>query len=317
MTSLITGATGFVGRNLLRELVNRGESVIAISRRPHLEQLEKSVNWCQFPENSKGWTEIIDQVSTVYHFAWSSLPQTSNDDPLKDASDNIIGTLGLLEAAKKKSNLRLVFPSSGGTVYGVLASVPVNERHDTHPRCAYGVSKLAVEKYLALYHDLWGLDCVALRISNAYGPGQTVGRNFGAISTFAACVTRGEPITIFGDGSIIRDYLYIDDLIEAIIAAGSHRGGAPVINIGSGVGHSLNDIVDGLGRFCAEKIEVNYIARRDLDIAVSVLDVSLAEAILKWKPHTAFEVGIESTLKALRGTQKNTDQPGKLDSDRS
>lgn len=197
------------------------------------------------------------------------------------------------------TNLRLVFASSGGTVYGVLTSVPADERDDTRPRCAYGVSKLAVEKYLTLYHDLWRLDCVSLRISNAYGPGQKVGRNFGAISTFAAHVSRGEPITVFGDGSVIRDYIYIDDLIEAIIAAGRHRGGPRVMNIGSGIGKSLNDIINALGRLSAKKIQVNYAAGRDLDVPVSVLNISLAEAILKWKPRTCFEAGMVSTLNEL------------------
>ena len=298
MTSLITGATGFVGQSLLRELVKRGERVIAVSRQPRRNELEKSVSWRLFPKSAAGWNDILEQVSTVYHFAWSSLPESSNKDPLRDASDNILGTLQLLEAAKKRSNLRLVFASSGGTVYGILASVPANEQHNTNPRCAYGVSKLAIEKYLTLYHDLWGLDCIALRISNAYGPGQRVGRNFGAISTFAANVTAGEPITIFGDGSIIRDYLYINDLVEAIVAAGNHRGGPTVMNVGSGIGKSLSDIIAVLRRISTE-VKVNYLPGRDLDVPVSVLDTSLAKTVLKWQPRTSFEVGIESTLKAL------------------
>ena len=161
MTSLVTGAKGFIGQALLRKLISRGENVIAVSRKPHRDEPEKLVSWRVFPKTSGGWSELLEQVSTVYHFAWSSLPESSNKDPLRDASDNILGTLQLLEAAKKRNNLRLVFASSGGTVYGILASVPANERHDTNPRCAYGVSKLAIEKYLTLYHDLWGLDCVA------------------------------------------------------------------------------------------------------------------------------------------------------------
>jgi UDP-glucose 4-epimerase len=138
-------------------------------------------------------------------------------------------------------------------------------------------------------------------MSNAYGPGQMVGRNFGAISTFAAHVVAGEPITIFGDGSIIRDYVYIDDLVEAVVAAGSQHGGPTVMNVSSGIGRSLNDIVAVLRRIYT-RVEVNYLPGRELDVPVSVLDASLAEAILKWKPRTSFEVGIESTVKALRGT---------------
>jgi UDP-glucose 4-epimerase len=156
---------------------------------------------------------------------------------------------------------------------------------------------------LGLYHDVWGLDGVALRISNAYGPGQKVGRNFGAVSTFVARVTAGESITIFGDGTITRDYLYIDDLIDAVIAAGLHRGGPTVMNVGSGVGKSLNDIVDVLGKIEARKINVNYVAQRDLDVPVSVLDISLAERILKWTPRTSFEAGVAATLQAMRAAR--------------
>jgi UDP-glucose 4-epimerase len=254
-----------------------------------------------FPKTATEWQALLEQVSAVYHLAWSSLPQSSNADPPLDASDNIVGSLQLLEAAKKATNVRVVFASSGGTVYGILASVPANELHSTHPRCAYGVSKLAIEKYLGLYHALWGLDCVALRISNAYGPGQQVGRNFGAISTFAANAAAGEPITVFGDGSVIRDYLYIDDLVAAFVAAGNHRGGPTVMNIGSGVGSSLNDIIAAL-RQIYTRVDVKYVPRRDLDVPTSILDVSLAKATLQWIPRTSFEAGVERTAKAFRSS---------------
>jgi UDP-glucose 4-epimerase len=233
--------------------------------------------------------------------AWSSLPQTSNEDPVQDASDNIVGTLGLLEAAKRKGNVRIVFSSSGGTVYGALKSVPANEQHETRPLCAYGVSKLTVEKYLALYHDLWALDSIVLRISNAYGPTQKVGRNFGAIATFATCFAMGEPITIFGDGSVVRDYVYIDDVVDAIISAGDQQSGFAIINIGSGTGKSLRDIIRTLSGICVKSVPVKYVAGRAADVPISVLDVRLAETTLGWKPHTPFEVGVESTVRALYG----------------
>jgi UDP-glucose 4-epimerase len=256
------------------------------------------VTWRELPTDVAGWSDLLKTVTTVYHFAWSSLPKTSNEDPIGDAKDNILGTLGLLEAARKNGHVRIVFASSGGTVYGVLQSIPANELHSTRPRCAYGVTKLAVEKYLALYHDLWGLDCIALRISNPYGPRQVVGRNFGAVSTFAACVVRGDPITIFGDGSVIRDYLYIDDLVEALIAAGDYHGGPVALNVGSGIGKSLNDIVDILQKKSNRTLAVRYVVARDLDVPISVLDVSLAESLLKWKPCTPFEKGVAATLVA-------------------
>jgi UDP-glucose 4-epimerase len=301
MACLITGATGFIGKHLLRELVSRGESVIAVSRWPQLHKPHKLVSWRLFPNDTAGWNELLEQVSTVYHFAWSTLPQTSNDDPLADASQNILPAILLLEATKNRPGLRIVFASSGGTVYGTLTSVPADEQHPTRPRCAYGVSKLSVEKYLTLYRDLWNVDCLSLRIGNPYGPGQTVGRNFGAISTFASHMAKGEPITIFGDGSVIRDYIYIGDVVEALIAAGKRRGGPACVNIGSGIGKSLNDILDTLRSFeGSPHIKVEYVGARNFDVAISVLDISLAQRELGWIPQTSFATGVEATFAALR-----------------
>jgi UDP-glucose 4-epimerase len=299
MTSIVTGATGFIGNNLVRALAKRGERLIALSRQPILSYRNELVTWRSYPETVAAWDDILEEGSTVYHLAWSSLPQTSNENPIKDASDNILGSLHLLDAAKRKGKVRVVFASSGGTVYGPLKSVPASEQHDTRPLCAYGVSKLTIEKYLAFYHDLWGLDTMVLRISNAFGPGQTVNRNFGAISTFATRLAEGQPITIFGDGSVIRDYIYIDDLIEALITAGNRQGLSGIINIGSGVGKSLHDIVRLLERIYKKQIEINYFTRRTADVPVSVLDVSLADGILGWKPRTTFEVGVERTARAI------------------
>lgn len=300
MTAVVTGATGFIARNLLRALAQRGQRGIGVSRTPHLGPHDNLVSWHAYPQTDEGWTEILGRASVVYHCAWSSLPQSSNDDPITDASENIIGTLRLLQAAKGRKDLRIVFPSSAGTVYGILDSVPVGEEHSTNPRCAYGVSKLAVEKYLAIHRELWGLDAVALRISNAYGPGQQVARNFGAISTFATRALRGDPISIFGDGSVVRDYIYVDDIVQAMIAAGSLRGGPSVINIGSGVGKSLDDILCVLAGILGREIKAQYRAKRKFDVPVSVLDISLAQDILNWRPKTSFEVGVESTVRALR-----------------
>ncbi len=257
------------------------------------------MSWRPYPTNSDEWGELLAHVSTVYHFAWSGLPQSSNQDPEQDAQ-NIISTLQLLEAAKKKAQLRLVFASSGGTVYGILNSPAASEQHRTRPRCAYGVSKLAVENYLTMYRDLWGLDCVSLRISNAYGPGQKVGRNFGAVSTFVTRVAQREPITIFGDGSVVRDYIYVDDLVEAVIATGEYREGPTVMNVGSGVGASLNDIVEAIRILCPNEVDVSYGTGRALDVPVSVLDISLASSTLGWKPRTSLRAGIEATYRALQ-----------------
>ena len=298
-----------MGRALAKKLVTCGENVVGLSREPNAPGLDKAIKWRKFPSDQAGWNDILDGASTVYHFAWSTLPEASNKNPLADASENILSALMLLEAAKREPTVRIVFASSGGTVYGVLKSVPADERHATRPRCAYGVSKLAVENYLTLYRDIWGVDCISLRIGNPYGPGQDVDRNFGAISTFASRVIKGEPISIYGDGAVVRDYIYITDLIEALIAAGKLRGGVTTLNIGSGVGKTLNDIVDalrGLTKPCP--IIVNYVNARDFDVPISILDISLAQATLGWRPRVSFADGVRTTFEALRKLDGSTDR---------
>ncbi|PNG25025.1 NAD-dependent epimerase/dehydratase family protein [Methylocella silvestris] len=302
MTVLITGATGFVGQALLKELAQRDEEVIVVSGKPRIARSSPSMIWRTLPNyEAIDWLPLLDGVSTIYHLAWSSLPQSSNSDPVGDALDNIVGSLRLIEAANKKGGVRFVFTSSGGTVYGPLSTLPAPEIHRTRPTCAYGVSKLTVEKYLDFYHDLYGFNAVSLRISNPYGPGQSTGRNFGAIATFASLVLDDKPINIYGDGSVVRDYLYISDLVRAIVAAGSVQSQSRVINVGSGAGHSLNDVIDVIRSLTGRSIKVNYLPPRRFDVPISVLDVSRAEVELGWTPIVSFADGIEATLQALSG----------------
>jgi len=300
MTSVITGASGFIGRALSSELVRRGDDVVGVTRAPSLPGLDKAIKWKKYPRDISGWSEVLGGASTVYHLAWSTLPEMSNKDPLADASENIGPALMLFEAVRRQPGIRVVFASSGGTVYGTLTSVSANERHVTRPHCAYGVSKLAVEHYLTLYRDMWGVDGISLRMGNPYGPGQNVSRNFGAISTFASHAAKGEPIRIFGDGTVVRDYIYITDLVDAVIAAGQSRDDVATLNIGSGIGKSLNDVVEVL-RGLAEPppVVVDYVKGRDFDIPVSVLDISLAKVKLGWQPRTSFRDGVRATFEAM------------------
>ncbi len=299
MIALVTGASGFIGSALVAALTAEGHRVVAVARRPPPTACE-GVSWVQADLRTyTGWTALLDRVTTVYHLAWSSLPATSNQDPIADAQDNIVGTLRLLEAAKTRPGIRFVFISSGGTVYGRLQTACAAETHPTHPTCAYGVSKMAVEKYLELYAALWGLDAITLRVSNVYGPGQDTQRNFGAVTTFARRALAGKPITIYGNGSVIRDYLYISDLVEALLAAGQMRGGGPVLNVGSGVGHSLNDVLRLVGAALGRPIAVEYLPARNFNVPISVLDISRARDTLSWKPKVPLADGTAATLAGL------------------
>jgi UDP-glucose 4-epimerase len=300
MSALVTGASGFIGSAVVAALTRHGEHVVAVARRPP-PVAAPGTSWIKADlRTHTEWSALLEGITTIYHFAWSTLPATSNEDPVADASDNIVATLRLLEAVKTKPRIRFVFASSGGTVYGQLQAGRAAETHPTQPTCAYGVSKLAVENYLRLFTSMWGLDAVTLRISNPYGPGQDTGRNFGAVTTFAQRALNGEPITIYGDGSVVRDYLYISDLVNAVVRAGQMRGGVPVMNIGSGVGRSLNDVVDTVAAALGRPVATRYLPPRNFDVPMSVLDIETARVALSWSPKVDFPHGVMSTLSGLR-----------------
>lgn len=188
-------------------------------------------------------------------------------------------------------------------MYGRVNAIPIPESHPTTPICAYGASKLAVEKYLHIYQNLWGLNSVALRIANPFGPGQLPKPGFGVIATFAKKVIKGEPITIFGDGSVVRDYLFIDDLVDAILAAGARVRGAEVINIGSGQGYSLLELIKALHDQLGHKPDVRFESSRSFDVPVCVLDITKAKSELDWTPKTSLQNGIATVLNAYSASK--------------
>jgi UDP-glucose 4-epimerase len=192
-----------------------------------------------------------------------------------------------------------VFASSGGTVYGRLTQVPAPEEHGLQPLCAYGVSKRAVEAYLDLFAAFGTIWPVSLRMGNLFGPGQGTARLFGAISHFSKRALTGVPIHIFGDGSTVRDYVYIDDAVDALLAAGHARFSSPALNIGSGQGRSLNDIVAMLERTLGRPIAVKRQPARPFDVPVSVLDPAKALRELGWKSSVPFEDGLARTLASM------------------
>ena len=297
MTSLVTGAAGFLGRNLTAALVQSGERVVAFGRAFRRPSPSAGVTWVNADLSTfDHWETLLEDVSTVYHLAWSSLPHSANADPLRDASTNILTTLRLLEGLRSRPGVRFVFTSSGGTVYGCLDVVPVPEEHPTKPLTAYGVSKLTIENYLNFFSDAHGLDPVSLRISNLFGPGQAFGRGFGAIATLSAFALRGEPIRIYGDGETVRDYIFVTDVVEALLRAGRSSATSRVLNIGTGEGHSLNDIVNIVARYIDRPLKVNYEARRSFDIPVSVLKIERARNELGWSPIVPFNEGVAQTI---------------------
>ncbi|RYZ90852.1 MAG: NAD-dependent epimerase/dehydratase family protein [Proteobacteria bacterium] len=302
MRALVTGARGFLGSQMIDRLLSEGHEVIAASRTA-TESDREGLSWIRYPARVGDWVGALDGVGTVYHFAWSTTPSTSNERPIDDAIENVVPSIALLEALRVQK-ARLIFASSGGTVYGATSAVKVRENSPTSPISAYGVSKLAVENYVNFYSKVYGVEATCLRISNPYGPGQPGDKSFGAVATFARAALRGEPIKIFGDGTIVRDYLYVDDLITAILLAGKADAPVSTLNIGSGEGTSLNEIIEGLQEFLAQRLVVEYFPQRKFDVPVSILDIELARNSLGWSPLTRFPDGLAKTLEGMQSHRR-------------
>lgn len=286
-----------MGVHLANRLLSEGYSVRIYDRSPNrFGATPRGVEYVEGELGNHGLIrEAVEDVEIVFHFVSTTLPKTSNDDPIYDVRSNLIDTLQLLEACVEAGVRKVVFSSSGGTVYGVPQTVPITEDHPTDPTTSYGVVKIAVEKYLGLFHRLYGLDYAALRISNPYGPYQNPGGQQGVVAVFLHRLYAGQPITIWGDGGVVRDYLYVSDLVEALELAAEVETRQKVLNIGNGQGTSLNDLIALMAEVTGRRPEVEYLPGRMLDVPANVLEVSRAREELGWKAHTDFADGIGRT----------------------
>jgi len=199
----------------------------------------------------------------------------------------------------------VIFASSGGTIYGDSLGAPLTEDHPKAPICAYGVVKLAIENYLQLYSSQFGLRTFSLRMSNAYGPGQLQGAVIGSVANFLKSIVRGQPLEVWGDGKIVRDYVYIDDIVDGftrcILNSASIQSGA--YNIGSGTGYSLNQVIDLICEVTGLSTEVDYLAGRDFDVQSIVLDTSKMTQATNWRAKTELSEGIREMFNSISNSE--------------
>ncbi len=305
MKALVIGGNGFIGTALVDRLVERGIEVRVFDRYP--SRFKEPVAGVEYMigdfANLGEVHQAVSGVAWVFHLAYTTLPETSNEDPVYDVRSNVIDTIQLLQECCENEVDKLVFVSSGGTVYGVPQCVPIKENHPTNPICSYGITKLTIEKYLALFHHLKHLEYSVARIANPYGERQNPNAKQGAIGVFLGRIARSQPITIYGDGSVVRDFLYIDDAAEALIACADYVAapdGPRLFNIGSGVGYSLNEIVDTIKKVVDVDVKVNHIPARQVDVPSNVLDIDLARTALKWEPKVDLETGIHKAWQWIK-----------------
>jgi UDP-glucose 4-epimerase len=299
MTSLIVGGGGFLGKNLAGLLLSEGQPV-RIFERIGYDRLQfpqhKDIEWSFGDYASQDdISPALRNIEVVYLFASTTTPKTSNDDFGYDIESNLVATVSFLGIASQHAIRKIIFPSSGGTVYGVPENTPIPETHSNHPICSYGINKLAIEKYLALFQRQYGLDYTILRISNPYGPYQPVNSGQGVVATFLHKVINNEEIEIWGDGSTIRDYVYVADVARALLQAANKNSAQRIFNIGSGLGHDLNEILVQIEQVVGKKARRRHLAGRLLDVPANVLDIGMARQILDWSPAYNLHEGLEAT----------------------
>lgn len=254
------------------------------------------MEWCDGDLSDTGsLIDAVKSVDVIYHLANSSTPLSANLNLAADLQANVLPSLALLDYASRHPIGRIVFVSSGGTIYGRDVPVPTPETAPTDPITAYAIGKLALEKYLALSELLHGLRYRILRVSNPYGPFQTSGKRQGIIAALISRRLRDEEIEIWGDGSVVRDFIYIDDVVDAMIAASADTSAQRIFNIGSGEGHSIRDIV---GAVEAHLGELKLVSRsnRTVDLPVSILAIDRAKQELGWSPKISLSEGIDRTI---------------------
>lgn len=296
---LVTGGAGFIGAHLVDRLVASGHQVRVLDRVP----VDVRPAWLASPQIDYLMGDFSDHsfldaalkdVDVVYHLVSTTIPATSNIDPVFDVQSNLVGTLSLLQIALAAEVKKIIFVSSGGTVYGKPKSLPIKETDPTDPICSYGITKLAIEKYLAMFRELHGLDFLVFRLANPFGERQRPGAQ-GVIAAFMQRVSEGKPIEIWGDGSVVRDYIYIRDVIDVLVSGISYDGKSHVFNLGSGLGRSLNEIIDALRAVTGRLVESTYKSGRPLDVPKSVLDISLVKREFGWEPSLDFRGDLGKT----------------------
>lgn len=303
--ALLLGGAGFLGSHILEVLLEDGYSVRVFDRARNRTGVHPAsgVEFCEGDFGNRGdLAAALEGCQTAFHLVATTVPKTSNDDPVHDLETNLLPTVRFLDLARRNKVKKIVFASSGGTVYGVPAAVPIPEHHDTKPVCSYGIHKLAIEHYLHLFHRLHDLDYCVLRVSNAFGERQRPGASQGVVATFLDSALRGEEIVVWGDGSVVRDYVYVKDVARAFCLAARYSGAPRIFNIGSGRGITVNELVASIESLLGRPVPRRYLPSRPFDVPANVLDTSLAGAHLDWRPQHTFHEGLCRTLDWMRST---------------
>ncbi|PTR09611.1 UDP-glucose 4-epimerase [Nitrosospira sp. Nsp5] len=310
MKCVLFGGGGFIGSAVADRLLLDGH-FLRIFERPRVEPYRKFETY-EYVEWMTGdllsahdVSDAIDGVDVVLHLVSTTLPKSSNDDPIYDVQSNLVATLQLLNTMVEKKIPKIVFISSGGTVYGTPVYLPIDERHPTDPLVSYGITKLAIEKYLLMFERIHGIKSIILRVANPFGERQRIETAQGAIGVFLNRALCHQPIDIWGNGSITRDYIYISDVADAFACALSYSGQKSVFNISSGKGTSIHTLIALIEDVLNQPIEYRHLPERPFDVPISILSNELARQELGWAPNVQIREGIVRTAAWIKKTLPN------------
>lgn len=300
MRIALLGGGGFIGTNLALRLVGNVAELRGFGRRRVFPEAWQGLPWTVGEIGGPEVRHVIAGCDTVIHLAGTSTPGTADRKIADDAGLNVIDTLKLLDQCVELGVSRVIFVSSGGTVYGVPQQIPTTEQAATDPITAYGVAKLAIEKYLKVYEKQRGVDYRILRVANPFGPYQTTRKAQGILAAAIASCLHDTPLQIWGDGRVVRDYIFVGDVVDALVRVLDHQGDTRVFNIGSGMGRSLLDVVCAVESLAGKKLHLEFLPARPVDVPVSILDSTLAARELGWRCTTSFESGVSLTMQWAR-----------------
>ena len=307
MRALVTGGAGFIGSTLVDRLLSDGHDVLVVDdlSRGRLSNLSDAGHRVQFVQQDIQDPELVRTLTefkpeTVFHLAAQIDVRDSVADPARDARINILGTINLAEAARVAGVRKIVFTSSGGSIYGTPTTLPVSEDTPIDPQSPYAVSKASGELYLNAFSSLHGLQCTHLALANVYGPRQDPHGEAGVVAIFAERLLLGASTRVFGDGGNTRDYVYSADVADAFVRASATSGDRRRYNIGTGVETSDRDLHTLIAQASGAKDQPEYAPARLGDVRRSAIDSARARRELDWTPANDLVAGVTATIEYFR-----------------
>lgn len=307
MKIIILGAAGFIGTNLTMGLMDLDVELTLVDKSKDLFQKQvlenEKIKIIEFNfDLLTDFDELLKEQDMVFHLISTTVPTTSNQHISEELTSNVVTTSKLLESCVRSKIKKFIFLSSGGTVYGADCICPIKENDSTNPITAYGIQKLTIEKLLFLYKKMYGLDYKVIRLANPYGPYQKPNGILGAVTTFTYKAITGENINLYGDGSVVRDFIYIDDAIKGILNISFGCSNEHTFNLGSGKGISIKELIQKIEDSLCLELNITYLPKRKIDVPVNYLDVSKYENLYGPIQTIDLPEGILRTSKYLENT---------------